>query len=343
MPHPDAFRFKPPLGLRNRHTQSILASSKLRLPLLQRRAREMYQRSREQVLDVGDGVRLHAVFSEHETPAEALVILIHGWEGSHNSVYLQSAAGTLYSEGLDVVRLNLRDHGPSHHLNEGLFHAACLDEVVRAVAHIRAASHYRRYALVGFSLGGNFALRVALKASQGAFELDQVVAVCPVFDPVSSFQAMQSGPKIYRRYFLKKWKRSLTLKRSFFPDLINAQQIEEFKSLMEITEQLVQLHTPFGSVDEYFESYRLTPSLFDSMDVTTDIFIARDDPVVPPVIDEREFKSSAVRLHSYDTGGHCGFIKNYRLHSFIDDALVRLLAGKRLSEPFENGQPAPNA
>ncbi len=38
-------------------------------------------------------------------------MLMHGWEGSADSLYLLSASQSLFEAGFEVVRLNFRDHG----------------------------------------------------------------------------------------------------------------------------------------------------------------------------------------------------------------------------------------
>ena len=98
--------------------------------------------------------------------ARDLVILLHGWEGSADSMYVLSLGSYLFELGCDVYRLNFRDHGPSHHLNEEIFHSCRLDEVVGAVRAIQRALRSTRRS-TGFSLGGNFALRVAARAGRG--------------------------------------------------------------------------------------------------------------------------------------------------------------------------------
>ena len=93
------------------------------------------------MLDCGEGVRLSALHANQEAsngPAAArLVVLLHGWEGSANSLYVLSLGQYLFDRGYDVLRLNLRDHGDSHHLNEGIFHSCRIAEVVGAVRCIQ--------------------------------------------------------------------------------------------------------------------------------------------------------------------------------------------------------------
>jgi len=79
------------------------------------RASPVIAASRQLVLDCGDGVRLMGWYAEPAAgtvfePAR-LAVLLHGWEGSAESLYVLSVAQLLYERGFAVMRLNLRDHG----------------------------------------------------------------------------------------------------------------------------------------------------------------------------------------------------------------------------------------
>ena len=201
--------FQPPRLLRNAHIQSILASSKLRKPKLLKAASEMIKASREELLPAGESTYLHCIISEHQAveqnTSRPLVILLHGWEGSAQSSYILSSATALYNQGYDVLRLHLRDHGPSHHLNAGLFHAARIGEVIEAVRSINEKYPRKLTYLTGFSLGGNFALRLAAHARIHQLKLNKVIAISPVVNPTNTMAALDNGSVIYRAYFMKKW------------------------------------------------------------------------------------------------------------------------------------------
>ncbi|HKX57085.1 MAG TPA: alpha/beta hydrolase, partial [Xanthomonadales bacterium] len=135
--------FVPPLGLRNRHTQSLLSSSPLRRRLVWRRSASLRAAQKAVLLDGGDGVRLEGYLSGQPDgtgrgPSRGLVVLLHGWEGSVNSNYILSNGARLFAAGFDVFRLNFRDHGDTHHLNPGMFHSNRLEEVVNALADLQS-------------------------------------------------------------------------------------------------------------------------------------------------------------------------------------------------------------
>ena len=71
--------------------------------------------------------------------------------------------------------------------------------------------------LAGFSLGGNFMLRVAALPQAAGLGLAGVVAISPVLDPAQAMQALDEGLFVYRRYFIHKWSRSLRRKQALWP------------------------------------------------------------------------------------------------------------------------------
>lgn len=96
----------------------------------------------EVILDCGDSVRLQGYYSPNANPDAPLVVLLHGWEGSANSMYLLSSAQSLFAAGYSIFRLNLRDHGESHHLNEELFiRAGWMRLLERLKKYIPSISH----------------------------------------------------------------------------------------------------------------------------------------------------------------------------------------------------------
>jgi predicted alpha/beta-fold hydrolase len=315
--------------LANRHIQSMLASSKLRRHLKSKDYTDLIANEAEYILKAGTDIRLHCYYSKYTSTKSPknnnkLVILIHGWEGSAESTYLLSAASSLYNAGFSVLRLHLRDHGPSSYLNTELFHAARLEEVLKAMQDIQSRFQYDENYLVGFSLGGNFALRVRQEAKNYALKLNHIVAISPVFSPSETMAALETGTLIYRKYFIKKWKRALRNKQSNFPDKYDFSDLLASDSLKDMTEILIKAHTPFHSVKEYFNSYTLNPDVIEHSNIKTDVILAADDPVIPITGSHGFSSSDTFRLRIFNKGGHCGFIHNWRFESWVDKELLSL-------------------
>jgi hypothetical protein len=300
----------------------VLASLSLRRALMDRRADSLEADTREIIVECGDGVRLLALETPAGTRRNRLAILIHGWEGSARSVYLVSAAAFLRDAGYDVVRLNLRDHGDSHHLNEGLFHSNRTAEVVGAVAAI--VRQYRQHAayLGGFSLGGNFALRVAARAPRAQIALAGVVAVCPVLDPRNTLAALEKGWFVYRAYFLGKWRRSLRRKAECHPALYDFGDLRRFRTLTAMTDFFVTGFTEYPDLEAYLDDYAITGDVLAQLEVPCHLLAAADDPVIPPADLSRLASPAALAVEVSASGGHCGFVERLSAPSWADRRML---------------------
>lgn len=325
--------FRSPRLLRNPHVQSVLASSGVRRLLFAKRRAALERGASEHVLDCGDGVRLAGYHTAQRVRerAHGLVVLLHGWEGSVQSSYVLHTGARLLAEGFDVFRLNFRDHGDTHHLNPDLFHSCRLDEVIGAVRVIGERFPDQPLAIAGFSLGGNFALRVALGARAACIALQYALAVCPAISPRDAMNAIENAPWFYEAYFLRKWRRSLGLKQRAFPAQALFEPADMRGTLREMTSSLVLRHTAFATLDDYFDGYSIAGDRLAALAVPTSILTAADDPIIP-IADFRNLTlSPAIELDIAPGGGHCGFISSLSLKSFtedyIADRMLRHVAG----------------
>jgi predicted alpha/beta-fold hydrolase len=315
--------FIPPVGLRNPHLQTILSSLKIRT-LGQK---QLDRDAREVLVDGGDGVRLLGFYTGQEPgSSRGLILLLHGWEGGSDSSYMMTTGGFFYRKGYDIFRLNFRDHGNSHHLNEGLFNSSLIEETHRAVQNIADTIGNMPFSIVGFSLGGNFAMRMALRhGSHPIRNLRHVFAISPVLDPRKATDAMDRGLFVYRSYFVKKWKRSLRKKQSLFPHRYDFDDLMKCETLMEITDRILPRYSSYPTAEEYFRTYTLTGRRFSELSVPLLVLTAADDPIIP-VEDFRELEGNhQLRVQVERHGGHCGFLQNYRLQAWFQDLIHRTL------------------
>ena len=315
--------FAPDGLIANPHLQSFLASSPLRRALLRRRAAPLVAASRDLLLDCGEGVRLHAWHAPAADGARrGLAVLIHGWEGTADSSYLLSSAMALHAAGWEVVRLHLRDHGPSHHLNEDLFHSNRIREVVAAVARLAELFPGPPLCLGGFSLGGNFALRVAARADAAGIPLARVMAVCPVLDPASTLDAMEQGPRVYERYFMMKWRRSLQLKARLFPGRYDFGDLGRFRGLRDMTDFFVRDYSEYPDLATYLDGYAITGEVLATVTAPTLLVAAQDDPVIPSRDLPRLARPERLQVIATACGGHCGFLSSAFGQSWIDNLML---------------------
>jgi predicted alpha/beta-fold hydrolase len=320
--------FHPPAALRSAHLQSVMASSGLRRLLRLRGASRFLAEAREQQLCTEEGVRLQAFHNRPSRgPVRGRAILLHGWEGSHASAYVVSAAIAFLQAGWEVVRLNFRDHGATHAWNEELFHSARLTEIVEAVSGLAEASPGKLpFTLAGFSLGGNFALRVAAALPERNLSPQHVFAVSPVVDPQAAVFAMQKAPAAYRSYFLWKWGRSLRIKAAAWPGRVPLEEALAQKTLNGRTEYLLHSFGEFPDLHAYYSTYTVRDELLAKIRCPTTVWTSEDDPIIPAGSWDRLNLPRNIKLHRYARGGHCGFIDRVGDASFVDRSMVRMMS-----------------
>jgi predicted alpha/beta-fold hydrolase len=322
--------FEPGFWLRNRHLQSIFPSLPLRRRSVVRRCAPLLAASRELLLDCGEGVTLQAFHSRPVAGGNGrVVVLLHGWEGSASSMYILSLGQHLLAAGFEVLRLNLRDHGDTHHLNQDLFHSCRIDEVLGALRELQRRMDGRALALAGFSLGGNFFLRAAALAGQPGINQDlriaRVVAISPVLDPAVTLTALEKGLFVYRRYFVAKWTRSLLRKQRAWPQHYDFAPLLRRPELRYMTAELVERHTDYGDIDPYLAGYAITGARLATLSAPATILAADDDPIIPAADLQRLARTENLRIVRTRHGGHTGFVARLSGVSWTDEFVLREL------------------
>ena len=342
MDSPDE-EFEPPSWLHNRHLQSMLASSAWRRRRVLRGAAALLGAQHEVLLECGAGVRLQCFVSSPAQGSGRPVVLLHGWEGSADSLYLLSLAQVLFAQGFEVVRLNLRDHGDTHHLNRELFHSCRLPEVVGAVRALQQRFAGRALQLIGFSLGGNFMLRVAAQAGAAGLDLERVIAVSPVLDPAQTLNALERSLPGYELYFVRKWRRSLRRKQAAWPQTYDFRKLRRLRGLWRMTAEMVRCYTDFPTLEDYLNGYAITGGRLATLEVPSSIVTSLDDPIIPADGLSRLARSKALSITVTRYGGHCGFFERLAPPNWLERRILAELGAEQLSPRRASPRTAPPA
>ncbi|MEM7030911.1 MAG: alpha/beta fold hydrolase [Chloroflexota bacterium] len=305
--------------------QTILGSR------LRPRPSQMTAREQSIMLDVeaeGETVRLQGLYSPHHNqPSKGLVLLLHGWLGCITSAYMVGRGAALYEAGYSVMRLNFRDHGGTEALNEGFFHGCRLEEMFQATHRITQFEPNQPFYIVGFSMGGNFALRLAgLHKERPIANLEKVIAVCPSVDPDHSTRVVDQHP-VYGYYFRRRWLNQLLAKEASFPHLYQFTRYAKLKTCITITEDFIADYGDFPNATAYFRAYAVDQQKLTAIAVPTEILTAADDPVIPvAAIKQLDGLNANVTVRVVPHGGHVGFVKTlFPLRSWLDEAVPNLL------------------
>lgn len=296
--------FRPHVLVRNHHSQTILSSVRAcKRPHLDRNSQMV-------ILEAEEGIRLQGFYSQQrQGRAKGLVLLLHGWLGCSEAPYVSAMGEYLYRQGYNIFRLNFRDHGNTHHLNSGMFRSDQIEEVFSAAQQIARLAKDQPFYIVGFSLGGNFALRLAWLHSQLPLaNLHHTIAICPALDPCHTVQNLDKH-RLYLSYFRRRWCQVFQTKQRLFPKLYDFSKEIAAPTCMAMTEAFVRQCCPHETVQAYFDAYEVTPKMMASLTSPVTMLAAADDPVVPSE-DFAPFYtiSPLLRVSMQPYGGHVGFV-----------------------------------
>jgi predicted alpha/beta-fold hydrolase len=237
-----------------------------------------------------------------------VALLLHGLGGCHQSPHVQRLARLLLPAGRRVFRIDLRGAGPGVALARRAYHAGCSDDVRAAAWAIAAWCPGSPLVVVGFSLGGNVALKLAGEAdAEPVPGLERVVAVGPPIDLercVSLLEAPRN--RLYEHYYLRGLVGQLRQRRRLFPDL-PAVRLPRRLTLRLFDDLVTARDWGFAGAADYYRRASAGP-LVPRIGVPALILTARDDPFIDAEPFERLAAPPHVEVRVVAHGGHLGFL-----------------------------------
>lgn len=282
-------------------------------------------------LETGRTVRLLGVYTPSRSPINApsrprgLAMLLHGWEGDSHSAYNLILGSELVRAGYDVVRLNMRDHGPTHHLNKGIFFATLIEEVHAATHQVGLLAAGRPFFIIGASLGGNFVVRIALRHSRNPIpNLRRAIAVNPVLNPRRACIRLD-GHRLLRGYFRDRWLESLLKKQKLFPDLYDFTHLASVPTIWEMSDWVTKSMSFYGDVEEYLDAYSVKPGDLLDLAAPLTILTAANDPLIPADDIEALPTHPQLQVNVLPYGGHVGYNDLFPLRNCLPDLIKQVL------------------
>ena len=239
------------------------------------------------------------------------VICLHGLEGSSQSHYMRGMGDKAWARGFNVVRLNQRNCGGTEHLTPGLYHSGLTTDPLAVMRALADGDGLERFAVAGYSLGGNIALKLA--GELAVPDAARVVAVTAVSPPIELAQCVDALERpanaAYHWNFLFGLRARMKRKARLYPHLYDVAALAQVRSVRDFDDAYTAPHNGFaGAADYYYRASarRVLPQLA----VPALLITAADDPFVPPDAARDTALDRLPRLTRILTahGGHCGFI-----------------------------------
>lgn len=290
---------------RNTHISTIYAS------LIRRWIPQVdFQRER---LELADGDFLDLDWSKKGR--KKLIIVLAGLEGKSRSMYARSVIHHFNNQGWDALGLNYRGcSGKPNRLLRG-YHMGASEDVKVVVEHAIEKYSYEEIVLVGYSLGGNLALKYAGEA--GILLPKQIKSIVSFSAPMDLYASEERMNRWYNWHYVKwfmltlNWKANRK-KRQYPKQLSSYRGFFMSGNFIYFDTHFTAPANGFSSVEDYWKESSCHPHLA-KINIPTLIIAAKNDSF----LSENCYPIDAVQsnpnlyLEMPETGGHCAFIRHF--------------------------------
>jgi predicted alpha/beta-fold hydrolase len=239
------------------------------------------------------------------------IIVVHGLEGSSESHYMLGIAEKGVAVGMNVVLMNQRTCGGTDSMAPTLYHSGRSGDVMAIARNLVEQDRIRRFALCGYSMGGNLVLKTAGEWSNaGPKEFAGVAAVCPAVDLAASADALHSPANwLYEQYFILKLKARMRAKARCFPGRYDLTRLRGIKSLRDFDDKVTAFYCGFSGAADYY-ARAAAANVIDRIALPALILYAKNDPFIR-ILPETRAKIAAnthIRFIETEDGGHCSYL-----------------------------------
>lgn len=271
---------------------------------------------------IEDGTTILSLEHQPESTARAQIVFLHGLEGSADAGYVQSFAQAALERGFGVHRLNLRSCGGSEELCSTMYHSGLTGDTRSILENTQKRGSGPAF-LVGFSLGGNVALKLAGELGN----TDLIAGICAVSTPIDLAVCVRSterrSNRIYARRFVKRLLSHVERKSKSAPHLYDRARMNGVKTIWEFDDRFTAPLFGFGTAANYYATQSAV-SYLHLIRVPALLITAKDDPLVPfEVYNHPAFQSNpALTLVAPEYGGHLGFLSRRRPRFWVDEVAL---------------------
>ncbi len=289
--------------LRNAHLQTIAGTI-----LFGRR--HPYRAVRHPILlPDGDTTILHDDRPDGWQPNAPTALLLHGLTGSHQSPYMVHAARRLNEAGVRTFRMDMRACGAGEGLAHMPYHAGCSDDLLMALERVIKLCPASPTSLVGFSIGGNVALKLAGEAAGHLPpQLSRLVVISPPIDVGLCVARFSKGAaRFYDRHITRLHYRHLLRSQALIEQAPHVVDGFRPRGQRDFDAWYTAAMWGFERVDDFYCDISSRRMIADVREPTL-LIASRDDPLVPVELFEPLKSQSSITLHLTNHGGHLGFI-----------------------------------
>lgn len=222
--------------------------------------------------------------------------------------------------------MNMRNCGGTESLSPTLYHSGLSGDPLAVIAALHLRHQLTRFALAGYSMGGNIVLKLAGELGAGilalppAATLAAAIGISPAADLAASSAAIHRPQnRLYERRFLAALRKRFHRKAMLFPHVYDPARLDGVHSVDSFDERITAFYSGFSGAADYYHR-AAGARVVDRITVPTLILHAQDDPFIllTPPTRAALLANPHVTLLEPAHGGHCAFLANPR-HAQNDD------------------------
>lgn len=242
------------------------------------------------------------------------LVLVHGLEGSTESLYMLGTANKALARGYNVIRLNQRNCGGTERLTPTLYNSGLSSDFSAVVLELATRDLLPEIFISGWSMGGNLVLKMAGEFGENfPPALRGVIGVCPSFDmEVSAPVCDAKENAFYRWHFVRNLKKRYRIKAGLFPERYKLDGLDRIRSIGDFDNLITAPNFGYRDANDYYH-HASAIRVVAQIRVPTLVLIAQDDPLIPFVSFQKPELTGNPHITVVATaaGGHCGFVSRH--------------------------------
>jgi predicted alpha/beta-fold hydrolase len=262
----------------------------------------------------------------------ALVLVLHGLEGSSGSDYALEMHRALAREGLASVGLNFRSCSGEPNRLPRFYHSGETGDVGLVLNDLARRFPGRPLGGVGFSLGGNVLLKYLGEHGSRPVPITAAAAISVPFDLAAGLAKLESGfSRVYQHYLLRQLRRKVELKAETLQGHVDVAALARARSLRQFDDLGTAPLHGFSDGNDYY-ARSSSKGFLDGIRIPTLLVHAVDDPFLPAeAVPHGQVEANPhLEAEFTSSGGHVGFVGGYPWAPvfWAERTAARFLAGR---------------
>jgi len=262
-----------------------------------------------------------------QRPAQAPrahLVLVHGLEGSSAAGYARSMSHLALTRGWAAHRFNMRGCGGTDELAVTAYHAGQTSDLLAVLRELKRGAAGPLF-VVGYSLGGNVALKLAGELGEEAREL--IAGVCSVSAPIDLAACAEAlgrpGNALYQQRFVARLKDRIRRRHGLAPAVYTLEHLPKVRTIIDFDNYYTARLFGFGTAANYFAT-QSSNQFLERIRVPALLVQAKDDPLIPfRVYDHPAFaRNPCLKLLAVEHGGHLGFLARTPPRFWVDEIVL---------------------